>query len=77
MFNYFFHTDNGAIELDAEGTHLSSLSDVRSHAVALIADILNNGDGTATWAGTPLRIWVTDKPVGAGWTYFTLSISIS
>jgi hypothetical protein len=50
---------------------------VRNHAVALIADILNNGDGTATWAGTPLRIWVTDKPVGAGWTYFTLSISIS
>ncbi len=77
MLTYFFHVDDGTTELDDEGTSLSSISEVRDQAVALIAGILHNGEGTAIWAGTPLRMWVTDEPVGAGRTLFTLTVSVS
>jgi hypothetical protein len=50
---------------------------VRDQAVALIAGILHNGEGTAIWAGTPLKLWVTDEPAGAGQTLFTLTVSVS
>ncbi len=77
MLSYFFHTDNGTTQLDDEGTRLSSISEVRDQAVALIAGILHNGEGTAIWACTPLRVWVTDEPAGAGRTLFTLSVSVA
>jgi hypothetical protein len=76
MLTYFFHVDNGTTELDDDGTRLSSISEVRDQAVALIAGILHNGEGTAIWAGTPLRVWVTDEPAGAGRTFFTLSVAV-
>jgi hypothetical protein len=77
MLSYYFHVDNGATELDEEGTSLSGILEVRDQAVALIAGILHNGEGKAIWAGRPLRLWVTDKPAGAGQTFFTLSVSVS
>jgi hypothetical protein len=77
MLPYFFHTHNGTSELDEEGTHFSSISEVRDQAVALIAGILHNGEGIAIWAGTPLKVWVTDEPAGAGQTLFTLTVSVS
>jgi hypothetical protein len=77
MLTYFFHVDNGTTELDEDGTPLPNLSEVRDQAVAMIAGILHNGEGTAIWAGTPLRLWVTDKPLGTGRTFFTLSVSVS
>jgi hypothetical protein len=77
MLTYFFHVDNGTTELDEGGTPLPNLSEVRDQAVAMIAGILHNGEGTAIWAGTPLRVWVTDESAGAGRTFFTLSVSVS
>jgi hypothetical protein len=76
MLTYFFHLDHGTTELDEDGTALSSISEVRDQAVALISGILRDGEGTAIWAGTPLRLWVTDKPLGAGQKLFTLSVSV-
>lgn len=55
----------------------SSISEVRDQAIKLIAGILHNGEGTAIWAGTPLKLWVTDEPDGAGRTLFTLTVSVS
>jgi hypothetical protein len=77
MFTYFLHTDNGELELDEVGTRLSSIAEVRDQAVALIAGILHNGEGTAIWAGRPLKLWVTDGPEGTGQTFFTLSVAVS
>jgi hypothetical protein len=67
MLSYFFHIHNGTPELDEEGIRLSSISEVRDQAVALIAGILHNGEGTAIWAGTPPKLWVTvNQRVPAG-----------
>ncbi len=77
MLTYFFHVDNGKAELDEDGTRLPSISVVRDQAVAMIAGILHNGEGVGIWAGTPLKVWVTDEPLGAGQTFFTLSVSVT
>jgi Domain of unknown function (DUF6894) len=77
MLTYFFHTANGEIELDEAGTRLPGIAEVRDQAVALIAGILHNGEGTAIWAGRPLKLWVTDGPDGTGETFFTLSLAVS
>jgi hypothetical protein len=77
MVNYFFHVDNGTAELDEDGTKLPNIAVARDQAVAMIAGILHNGEGVGIWAGTPLRVWVTDEPLGAGQTFFTLHVSVS
>jgi hypothetical protein len=77
MLTYFFHVDNGETELDEVGTLLSGIAEVRDQAVALIAGILHNGEGTAIWAGRPLTLWVTDGAHGTGQTFFTLSLAVS
>jgi hypothetical protein len=77
MVTYFFHVDTGKAELDGGGTQLASLAEVRDEAVAMIAGILHNGEGVGIWAGAPLKVWVTDEPLGAGRTFFTLSLLVS
>jgi len=77
MVTYFFHVDNGKTELDETGTQLASLAEARDEAVAMVAGILHNGEGVGIWAGAPLKVWVTDEPLGVGRTFFTLSVSVS
>jgi hypothetical protein len=77
MVTYFFHVDNGKAEFDEDGTQLPSITVARDQAVAMIAGILHNGEGAGIWSGTPLKIWVTDEPLGAGRTFFTLSVLVS
>jgi hypothetical protein len=43
----------------------------------MVAQMLHNGEGDSMWAGTPLKLWVTDGPNGSGRTVFTLTVSAS
>jgi hypothetical protein len=73
---YFFHTDGHEEELDDQGTELSGIAEVRDQAIAMIAGMLNNGEGISLWTGSAMKLWVTDGPDGTGKTFFTLTVSV-
>jgi hypothetical protein len=71
----YFHLDNGDTVLDGDGFGFRDMAAARAEALATVADILRDGDLSPLWEGTPLRLWVTDRPGGLGKTLFTLHLA--
>jgi hypothetical protein len=77
MPRYYFHLEDGQVLLDDTGLELRDIAAAQNEALLASGNIIRLGlDATATlWKGTPLRMWVTDKPNGEGNTFFTLLFS--
>ena len=71
----FFHIENGSVIMDSDGIDLPDVESARAEAVALIADVLRDGEASDLWNDHPLRVWVTDEPNGAGKTLLTLHVT--
>jgi hypothetical protein len=72
---YFFHVKDGKEMLDQEGVDLGDLNAVREEAVKASAELLGSLHENEFWNGEPWKLWVTDKPNGAGKTLLTLTFS--
>jgi len=73
---FFFHlADSDHTITDDEGTELADLQAARAEAVSVSRDLLRANAVAAPSRGTPWRLWVTDKPNGAGKTLSTLQLS--
>ena len=68
MPRYFFHVMDGRANIDAEGTVLDGVADVRREAVRLAGSILVH-EATGLVAGRPWQMTVVDA---AGDTVFAL-----
>ena len=76
MALYFFHLKDGATLLDGEGCDLPDLAAVRRAAIATATEVLGGiKAGPAFWSGEPWKLWVTDRPNGAGATLLTLQFA--
>jgi hypothetical protein len=76
MALYYFHLEDGATLLDSEGCDLPDLAAVRRAAIATTTEILGGlKAGPAFWSGEPWKLWVTDRPNGAGATLLTLQFA--
>ena len=76
MPNYYFHLENGQTLLDDTGVELRDIAAAQNQALRASSEMFKGPRATATlWNGTPWRMWVTDKPNGAGKTFFTLRFS--
>lgn len=71
MVRYYFHTEDGRVCPDEEGTELPSLVAARVEAVRVLGDILKEDPGEVLRTGA-LRVTVTDK---AGLIFFALDLS--
>jgi|SRR5215218_1978750 len=69
---YFFHVKDGKEILDQEGVELLDLSGVKEEAIKASAELLGGLHEEEFWNGEPWKLWVTDKPNGAGTTLLTL-----
>jgi hypothetical protein len=69
---YYFHVRDGKEMLDQEGVELLDLSAVKEEAVKASAELLEGLDQEEFWNGEPWKLWVTDKPNGAGNTLLSL-----
>jgi hypothetical protein len=69
---FYFHTPS---DLDDEGTPLPTVDDARHQAVALLAGVLQNGAQKDLWAGSPVKVWVTDRPLGEGTTLLQIEVT--
>ena len=74
MALHYFHLANGTTTLDDVGTELADLAAIRKEAVRAVRDLLNLGRAEEIWTGKPWKVWVTDKPKGAGRTLLTLEV---
>jgi hypothetical protein len=72
---FYVHHENGITTLDDAGVDLRGITAARDEAVATVGEIFRDGDVGQLWSGTPLRIWVTDQPNGAGTTLCALHIT--
>lgn len=59
MPRYFFHSLDGSVDRDTEGTELADWRQARKHAV-LYASALLSDDPDVVWHGDDFRIEVTD-----------------
>src|SRR3954465_12240624 len=76
MALYYFHLKDGATVLDSEGCDLPDLAAVRRAAIATTTEVLGGiKAGAAFWSGEPWKLWVTDRPNGAGATLLTLQFA--
>jgi hypothetical protein len=76
MALYYFHLKDGATVLDSEGCDLPDLAAVRRAAIATTTEVLGGiKAGPAFWSGEPWKLWVTDRPNGAGATLLTLQFA--
>lgn len=76
MARYYFHLKDGATLLDSEGCDLPDLAAVRRAAIATTTEVLGGiKAGPAFWSGEPWKLWVTDRPSGAGATLLTLQFA--
>ena len=58
------------------GSDLPDLAAVRRAAIAMTTDVLGGiKAGPAFWSGEPWKLWVTDRPNGAGETLLTLQFA--
>jgi hypothetical protein len=69
---YFFHVKDGKQLLDQNGVELADMDSVKKEAVSAAAELLSAIHGADFWTGEPWKLWVTDKPKGAGKTLLTL-----
>ena len=72
---HYFHVSNSQTILDQDGTDLADLTSIRKEAVRNARDLLNLGQTDNLWDGKPWKVWVTDKPNGAGRTVATIEVS--
>jgi hypothetical protein len=68
---YFFHCNDGAERLDADGVELPNLTRARGEAVVFMGERLKDVDG-AFWGQPAWRMWVTDE---SGATVCELNVS--
>ncbi len=71
---FYFHIENGSAILDTDGIDLPDVEAARAEAVAVIADVLRDGEARDLWSNHPLQLWVTDEPDGAGRTLLRLHV---
>ncbi len=71
MTQFFFHTEDGRVVSDDEGTALATLADARVEAVRVLGDILRENPDEILATGA-LRLTVTNA---AGLIYFALDLS--
>ncbi|MGH6965131.1 MAG: DUF6894 family protein [Phenylobacterium sp.] len=71
MAMFFFHTENGRICRDAEGTELPDLRSARNEALVVLAQIVRE-DPDQFWRDRNFRLTVTD---GAGLVLYLLDLS--
>src|SRR3954447_16009940 len=71
MALYYFHLKDGATLLD-----LPDPAAVRRAAIATTTEVLGGIKAEPTfWSGEPWKLWVTDRPNGAGATLLTLQFA--
>lgn len=75
MPRYYFHVEDGQKMFDHGGEDLPDIAAARAEALQVSSDLLKGGPSINLWHGTPWRLWVTDKPEGAGKIFFTLRFS--
>jgi hypothetical protein len=69
----YFNIRDGETSLDEEGLELRDMEAVKDEAVQATADLVKGMKGSAFWSGETWKMWVTDKPKGAGNTLLTLT----
>ena len=74
MPRFFFHVEDGATFLDADGIDFPDLKAARDEAIRATAEILREIPN-AIHKGDPIRIWVTDQPRGEGAKLFALRVA--
>ena len=74
MPRFFFHLEDGATFLDADGIDLPDLKAARDEAIRATAEILREIPN-AIHRGAPIRMWVTDQPHGEGAKLFALTVA--
>jgi hypothetical protein len=60
MPRYFFHTANGSVELDPDGTDLPDDGAARVHAIKFAGDVMHH-EPDVLWDGSEFRVRVTDQ----------------
>ena len=73
MSLYFFHTLNGFLDVDQDGTELADDNAARLQAVRYIGELLQ-GDPTYIWDGHALRVNVTNETGKAVFTVLTMAV---
>lgn len=71
MARFFFHTEDGRLFPDDEGTELATLAEARVEAVRVLGDLLRETPDEILATGA-LRLTVTDAK---GLIYFALDLS--
>jgi hypothetical protein len=75
MALHYFHMSNGETILDVKGTDIPDSSSVRKEAVRTARDLLNLRETDKLWDGNPWKVWVTDRPNGAGRTIAIIEVN--
>jgi Domain of unknown function (DUF6894) len=75
MPRYYFHIEDDRTEIDHEGVELRDTAAARDEAVRAAGEILRDRSGKTFWGGKPWRMWVTQSPLPAAKTLFTLRFS--
>ena len=73
MPRYFFHTLDGFLDLDQEGTELADDNAARLQAVRYIGELLQS-DPNYIWDGHALRVNVTNETGKAVFTVLTMAV---
>ena len=73
MPRYFFHTADGSVDRDTEGTELPTLGAARKQAVHYASDVMRD-QHDVFWTGTNFVIVVTDE---LQTTLFTVTVHAS
>ena len=74
MPRFFFHVEDGATFLDADGIDFPDLKAARDEAIRATGEMLRETPN-AIHRGDPLRMWVTDQPRGEGAKLFALTVA--
>jgi hypothetical protein len=69
---YFIHVKDGKEMLDDEGIELSNMQAVKDEVLKVSVDLLGGLHASEFWNNEPWKLWVTDRPGGAGNTLLTL-----
>jgi hypothetical protein len=72
---YYFNIDDGHTTTDDEGSEHPDLQAARQEALVTTTETMRDDGGAYLWSGKPWRLWVTDRPGGAGKTLFTIHFS--
>jgi hypothetical protein len=60
---FYFHVQNGSTHIGTDGVELADAAAARAEAVAMIADILRDGEA-GDLSHRPLLVWITDEASG-------------